>query len=119
MRYFVFDLLVFEGRDLTNLLLMERRRVLAGIKIRQSWIRISEQFNISAAEMLAAVRQQGLEGVVAKRNTSFYEAGKRTGSWDKFRIDRGQEFVVGGFTPGVYVARRMYRRQGSDARRTR
>jgi bifunctional non-homologous end joining protein LigD len=102
IRYFVFDLLVFEGRDLTNLPLTTRRKALAGIKIHSSWICISEQFNIPAADMLAAVRQQGLEGVVAKRKDSLYEPGKRTGSWAKLRINRGQEFVVGGFTPGVH-----------------
>lgn len=102
IRYFVFDLLVMNGRDLTSLPLIERRKLLAGIKIPSSWICVSEQFNISAADMLAAVRQQGLEGVVAKRKDSLYEPGKRTGYWAKMRINKGQEFVVGGFTPGVH-----------------
>jgi ATP-dependent DNA ligase len=102
IRYFVFDLLVLNGRDLTNLSLIERRKLLAGIKVRSKWICISEQFNISADQMLAAVRQQQLEGVVAKRKTSLYEPGKRTGSWAKMRINRGQEFVVGGFFPGPH-----------------
>lgn len=52
--------------------------------------------------MLAAVRHQGLEGVVAKRKSSLYEPGKRSGSWAKLRINRGQEFVIGGFTPGIH-----------------
>src|SRR5216683_908837 len=81
IRYFVFDLLVLNGRDVTNLPLSERRKLLAGIKIRSSWIRMSEQFNISAADMVLAVRQQGLEGVIARRKDSLYEPGKRTGSW--------------------------------------
>jgi bifunctional non-homologous end joining protein LigD len=102
IRYFVFDLLVFEGRDLTKLPLIERRKALATVKLRSQWIRISEQFNISAADMLAAVRQQQLEGVVAKRKDSRYEPGKRSGSWAKMRINRGQEFVIGGFTPGLH-----------------
>jgi DNA ligase D-like protein (predicted ligase) len=102
IRYFVFDLLFFTGRDLTGLPLSERRKLLAGIKIRSSWIQISEQFDISADEMLAAVRKQQLEGVVAKRKDSLYEAGRRTGSWVKMRINRGQELVVGGFFPGPH-----------------
>jgi DNA ligase D-like protein (predicted ligase) len=102
IRYFVFDLLVLNGRDLTSLPLIERRKLLAGINIRCSWICISEHFNISAADMLAAVRQQHLEGVVAKRKTSVYEAGKRTGSWAKMRINKGQEFVIGGYFPGQH-----------------
>jgi len=67
-------------RDLTGLPLSERRKLLKSIKLRSGWIRLSEQLDISAAEMVSAVRQQGLEGVVAKRKTSVYEEGKRTGS---------------------------------------
>jgi DNA ligase D-like protein (predicted ligase) len=102
IRYFVFDLLILNGRDLTNLPLSERRKVLAKIKLRSSWICVSEQFDIAAEDMLSAVRKQGLEGVVAKRRDSLYEPGKRTGSWAKLRINRGQEFVIGGYMPGPH-----------------
>ena len=102
IRYFVFDLLILNGRDLTSLPLSERRNCLATLKMPSSWIQLSEQFDISADQMLAAVRKQGLEGVVAKRKTSVYEEGKRTGSWAKMRINKAQEFVVGGFTPGIH-----------------
>lgn len=47
--------------------------------------------------MLAAVKQQGLEDVIAKRKDSLYEAGKRSGAWVKHRVNSGQEFVVGGY----------------------
>jgi len=52
--------------------------------------------------MLAAVRQQQLEGVVGKRKDSLYQPGKRTGSWIKYRVNRGQEFVIGGYIPGPH-----------------
>jgi ATP-dependent DNA ligase len=103
--YSVFDLLILNGRDLTSLPLSERRKLLATVKIRSSWIQFSEQFDISADAMVAAVRKQGLEGVVAKRRDSLYEPGKRTGFWAKMRINKGQEFVVGGFTPGMHGRR--------------
>ena len=99
--YFAFDLLVLKGRDLTNLPLTDRRKLLKSIKW-SGWIGISEQFDISADQMLAAVREQGLEGVVAKRKDSLYEPGKRTGYWAKMRINKGQEFVIGGFIPGPH-----------------
>jgi DNA ligase D-like protein (predicted ligase) len=102
IHYFVFDLLVWKQRDLTSMPLTERRKLLQSIKLRSGWIRVSEQFDISAAQMLAAVRQQELEGVVAKRQDSLYEAGERTGSWVKLRINRGQEFVIGGCIPGPH-----------------
>jgi ATP-dependent DNA ligase len=61
---------------------------------------VSEQFDIPAGKMLAAVREQQLEGAIGKRKDSVYEAGKRSGAWVKMRVNKGQEFVIGGFTPG-------------------
>ena len=52
--------------------------------------------------MLRAVHQQRLEGVIAKRKDSRYEAGKRSGSWAKYRLNRGQELVIGGYVPGTH-----------------
>jgi ATP-dependent DNA ligase len=52
--------------------------------------------------MLSVVREQGLEGIVAKRRDSLYEPGKRTGAWIKYRVNRGQEFVIGGYIPGPH-----------------
>jgi hypothetical protein len=46
--------------------------------------------------MIAAVREQGPEGVVAKRRDSLYEPGKRTGTCVKLRIGGRREFVIGG-----------------------
>jgi len=55
----------------------------------------------SLSELIAAVRAQGIEGLVAKRLGSRYEAGQRTGAWQKRRLNRGQEFVIGGYTVGA------------------
>jgi len=95
--------LILKQRDLTGLPLTERRKLLKSIKLPAGRIRISEQFDISAADIVSAVRQQQqLEGVVAKRKDSLYEEGKRTGSWAKMRINKGQEFVIGGLMPGPH-----------------
>ncbi len=52
--------------------------------------------------MLQSARKQGLEGVVAKRRDSRYEAAKRSGAWAKFRLNAGQELVIGGYVPGAH-----------------
>ena len=102
IHYFVFDLLTCFGRDLTGLPLSRRQELLKRYVTPNFRIRISEKFQVSAAEMLAAVRAQNLEGVVAKLKDSAYQSGKRTGAWIKYRINRGQELVVGGYIPGPY-----------------
>jgi bifunctional non-homologous end joining protein LigD len=99
--YFVFDLLVYQNRDLTQLQLIERREILRSVlKFHSPRIRIAEYFETSAAAMLESTAEQGLEGVVAKRKDSRYEAGKRSGAWAKHRINSGQELVIGGYVPG-------------------
>src|SRR5215469_16380291 len=102
IHYFVFDLLVYENRDLTGLSLIERREIMNSVlKFSSPRIRIAEHFETSAENMLNAARAQGLEGVVAKRKDSRYEAGKRSGSWVKYRLNTGQELVIGGYVPGA------------------
>lgn len=100
IRYFVFDLIVLQGRDLTRVPFIERRKLLALLSFTNPRIAISEFLSVSAQTMLAAVKEQGLEGVVAKRKDSLYEAGKRSGVWVKHRVNSGQEFVIGGYTAG-------------------
>ena len=103
IHYFIFDLLVCNDRDLTKLPLKERRELMESLlHFRSHRVRVSEQFEVSANDMLAAVRHQRLEGVIGKRRDSAYEAGKRTGSWVKYRVNRGQEFVIGGYVPGLH-----------------
>jgi len=102
INYFVFDLLVFQGQDLTSLPLVERRNRLRSFQFSSPLVRPCEQFESSAQEMIAAVRQLGLEGVIGKRKDSLYEPGKRTGAWIKYRVNRGQELVIGGYIPGPH-----------------
>jgi bifunctional non-homologous end joining protein LigD len=63
-------------------------------------VRHSEIFDVPIGELLATVREHGLEGIVAKRRTSLYRSGDRSGDWVKLRANRGQELVIGGYVPG-------------------
>ena len=103
IHYFIFDLLICNDRDLTGLALSERRKLMKSLlKLSSPRLRIAEQFEASANDMLAAVRQQQLEGVIGKRKDSPYQPGKRTGAWIKYRVNQGQEFVIGGYIPGPH-----------------
>jgi DNA ligase D-like protein (predicted ligase) len=102
IRYFVFDLLCYENRDTTSLPLVERRKLLRSLKFQSAKIQMLDYFETSAANMIAAAKQQGLEGVIAKRRDSLYQPGRRTGAWLKLRISQGQEFVIGGYFPGPH-----------------
>jgi bifunctional non-homologous end joining protein LigD len=98
IRYFAFDLLHCDGKDLLTKSLDERRATLQTV-VRGSDVEFSAELPGDAADVVHAVTEVGLEGVVAKRRDSRYEAGKRSGAWQKFKVQRRQEFVIGGYKP--------------------
>lgn len=99
--YFAFDLLIFAGRDLRSETLDTRRELLRTKVLSKLGepIRYSTELNANLSDLVQSVREQGLEGLVAKRRNSVYEPGQRSGAWRKMRINRGQEFVIAGYTP--------------------
>jgi bifunctional non-homologous end joining protein LigD len=99
--FYVFDLLILAGKDLRNEPLELRRKLLHTRLMSRlaEPIRLSETIPASAAELIRAVREQGLEGVIAKRHGSSYQPGRRSGAWVKMRVNRGQELVIGGYLP--------------------
>jgi bifunctional non-homologous end joining protein LigD len=99
--FYAFDVPVLEGVDLRSKPLATRREMLRELISKlPDTTRFSETFDASAAELMAAVRSNGLEGVVAKRRDSSYKPGDRSGAWVKVRANRGQELVIGGYIPG-------------------
>jgi bifunctional non-homologous end joining protein LigD len=97
--YYAFDILVHKDRDLMALPLSERRAILGSLIEPSEHVALSEVSNRSASETLKFVKSHGLEGAVAKRADSIYQPGHRTGLWSKYRINLGQEFVIGGYIP--------------------
>jgi DNA ligase D-like protein (predicted ligase) len=97
----LFDLLILAGEDLRNQPLEVRRKLLQRRVMSQlaESIRFSQTIEACAADLVRAVREQGLEGVIAKRRESLYQAGKRSGAWIKMRVNQGQELVIGGYVP--------------------
>jgi ATP-dependent DNA ligase len=72
------------------------------LKFSAGRVRITDYLEASATDMLHAVRKQGLEGIIGKRKDSIYEIGKRSGSWIRYRVNRCQEVVIGGYIPGAH-----------------
>ena len=104
MYFYAFDMMLHEGQDVTHLPLIERRRLLqlAIARVGEP-ARFSPTIESSVTDLIAAVRQQGFEGIVAKRRDSFYDPGKRAGSWLKFKTPQSRELIIGGYLPGPYV----------------
>lgn len=100
--YYLFDLLMIGGKDVTGETLASRRALFENEVLPRlsDPIRDSPELPGSVADLVQSVKAQGLEGLIAKRRDSRYEPGERTGAWRKMRVNRAQEFVVGGYTIG-------------------
>jgi DNA ligase D-like protein (predicted ligase) len=101
--YFVFDVMVLSGRDVMREPLEARRQLLERKilpKLTEP-VRYAPALDAELSVLVESVKAQGLEGLVAKRLDSRYEPGLRSGAWQKMRINRGQEFVIGGYTIGT------------------
>jgi DNA ligase D-like protein (predicted ligase) len=101
--YYVFDTMMIAGTDLRYESLTRRRTILEKKilpKLREP-VRYAAPLDAALSDLIHAVKSQGFEGLVAKRSDSRYEPGLRSGAWMKMRVNRGQEFVIGGYTIGA------------------
>ncbi len=98
--YYVFDLLHHDGRSLVQAPIEERQMALEVLVGKGSdALRFSPVFEMAPEKLLAEVRKQSLEGIIAKAPASPYEPDRRSGLWLKCKVHGEQEFVIGGFTP--------------------
>jgi bifunctional non-homologous end joining protein LigD len=96
--FFAFDLLYLDGEDLRGKPLVQRKHLLASRIRPNPVLRYSEHFE-AGVELLELARQQGLEGIVAKRADSAYVE-TRSKDWIKIKVFHEQDFVLCGFTEG-------------------
>lgn len=96
--YYVFDLLWLDGRNLMEMPLEERRKLLLPKMPAIDIIRFSETFETKAGEFLEAASKMGMEGIIAKKADSIYEPGERSRNWIKLKTNKRHEVVIGGFT---------------------
>ena len=99
LNFFAFDLLYLNGYDLRKAALIDRRQLLISILLPSEIVRYSEHFVGKGNELLKAVREKGLEGIIAKQAQSRYES-KRSASWIKIKITTQQDFVICGYILG-------------------
>jgi bifunctional non-homologous end joining protein LigD len=94
--------MVLAGRNVMGETLATRRDLLSRevLPLLADPVREAPRFDAALADLIAAVRAQGLEGLVAKRLDSVYEPGARSGAWRKMRLNRSEDFVIGGYTKG-------------------
>jgi bifunctional non-homologous end joining protein LigD len=99
LHFYVFDILWLDGYDLTQLPLLERKKILHQVlPPDDAVLRYSDHVVGTGKDFYKVALKQGLEGIMAKRADSIYEVGKRTADWLKIKVNKRQEVIIVGFT---------------------
>jgi len=99
LTYFCFDVLHVDGRNMRELPLRQRKKMLSDVLdgVNVDHLRMSEHLETNGAELFRKACELHAEGIVSKKATGQYSSG-RSGDWLKMKCLHEQEFVVGGFT---------------------
>lgn len=97
--FYAFDVVNMEGRDTRTVGIEERKMLLGSIGLGPaSLVQVVTGVEADSSALLEVVQMHALEGLVAKKAGSFYEAGQRSGTWIKYKNLQEQEFVIAGYT---------------------
>jgi bifunctional non-homologous end joining protein LigD len=98
LRYYLFDVLFLNGRDMRSLPLLKRKAALEKIIPSHKVLAYSHHRFEYGSKYFAEARKKKEEGIMAKRAASRYVSGKRTREWLKIKTGARQEVVIVGFT---------------------
>jgi bifunctional non-homologous end joining protein LigD len=96
--FYAFDILHRGGQDLRRLPIESRKEQLEEVSLSfEEPVRLAAALDVRLSTLVPRMKKLGIEGIVAKRRGSRYEAGKRSDSWLKHRFNQVAEFVIGGY----------------------
>lgn len=98
LRYYIFDILWLDGRDVRTMPLVQRKQLLKTILPKSDVLQLSDDVQTKGEQLFNEMKRRGLEGVVAKRADSPYREGDRGVDWLKIKTHLRQEVVIGGYT---------------------
>lgn len=92
-----FDVLYADGKDLTNLPLLKRKKILSGLVKEDAHFNIARYIERQGIALYELTKQQELEGIVAKRKDSLYHINKKTRDWIKCKNLLDDDFLITGY----------------------
>jgi bifunctional non-homologous end joining protein LigD len=99
IRYFLFDILSLDGKDLRSRPLLERKAILKSLlsSNRGRHCKYSPHTQGNGTKIFLKACESGFEGIISKNGLAPYR-GSRSLDWRKVKCVLRQEFVVGGYT---------------------
>lgn len=97
VQFVAYDILYFDGKDLTQKPLMERKAILSKAVKEGHNLSVSRFIEKNGVAFFKLAEEQGLEGIVAKKKDGLYHIGKRTRDWQKIKVMQDEDLLVLGY----------------------
>ncbi|HZG00759.1 MAG TPA: DNA ligase D [Chitinophagales bacterium] len=100
LKYYVFDILELDGKDVTTKPLLERKKLLKQVLKEQKLTNVHYSDHIvgDGLKVFEEAKRLNLEGMMAKNGNSLYRPGRRSDDWLKIKINFEEEAIIVGYT---------------------
>ncbi len=98
-QFAAYDILYYDGKDLTDKPLMARKAILQEKVKEGNGLSISRYIEEQGMAFFELAKAQDLEGIVAKKKDGLYHIGKRTHDWVKIKVMQDEDLLICGFQP--------------------
>lgn len=99
VQFAAYDILYYDGKDLTDKPLMERKAILQEKVSEGNGLSISRYIEEQGIAFFNLAKEQDLEGIVAKKKDGLYHIGKRTSDWIKIKVMQDEDLLILGYQP--------------------
>ena len=99
VQFVAYDILYFDGKDLTDKPLMERKAALSKAVTEGHNLSVSRWIEKNGVAFFELAKKENLEGIVAKKKDGLYHIGKRTSEWIKIKVMQDEDLLVLGYQP--------------------
>ena len=99
VQFVAYDIIYFDGQDLTDKPLTERKAILSKAVKEGYNLSVSRYIEEMGTAFFEIAKAQELEGIVAKRKGGLYHIGKRTRDWLKIKVMQDEDLLVLGYQP--------------------
>ena len=99
VQFVAYDILYFDGKDLTDKPLMERKEILSKAVTEGHNLSVSRWIEKNGVAFFELAKKESLEGIVAKKKDGLYHIGKRTSEWIKIKVMQDEDLLVLGYQP--------------------
>jgi bifunctional non-homologous end joining protein LigD len=96
--YYVFDMLSLDGKDTKQLPLTDRKKLVKKLLGKNKTVQYCDHIENNGIAFLDKAKEQGLEGIIAKKMDSTYTPGIRSKEWLKLKNVQSTEAVIVGYT---------------------